>query len=212
MSDSARKIRVLIVDDHPLIRDGVAALLSDKSDMEVIGEADSVVTAVQQFSALRPDVILMDLQLPGGSGIDAIAAIRREDPKARILVLTTFAGDVRAKRALRAGAQGYLLKDKVRTDLANEIRAVAQGSRTIDNDIAMQLAQHASDEVLSMREVQVLELVAKGKSNKQVAHALTITEGTVKNHVKTIMSKLHATDRTHAVVVSMARGIINGGQ
>jgi len=212
MSGFERKLRVLIVDDHPLIRDGVAALLAGNQHMELVGEADSVVTAVQQFNALRPDVTLMDLQLAGGSGIEAIAAIRREDPKARILVLTTFAGDVRAKRALKAGAQGYLLKDKVRTELTREIRAVAQGSRTIDRDIAMQLAQHASDDVMSMREIQVLELVAKGKSNKQVADALTITEGTVKNHVKTIMSKLQATDRTHAVVVAMARGIINGGQ
>ena len=212
MSGSEQKLRVLIVDDHPLIRDGIAALLSDKPDMELIGEADSVASAVQQFNALRPDVTLMDLQLAGGSGIEAIAAIRREDPHAKILVLTTFAGDVRAKRALRAGAQGYLLKDKVRMDLAQEIRDVAQGSRTIDSDVAMQLAQHASDEVMSMREIQVLELVAKGKSNKQVADTLSITEGTVKNHVKTIMSKLQATDRTHAVVVAMARGIINGGQ
>jgi DNA-binding NarL/FixJ family response regulator len=194
-------IRVLTVDDHPLIREGIAAILAGSPDIELAGEASTGDEAVAQYRMLKPDVTLMDLQMPGMLGIDAMSAIRQEHPEARVVVLTTFAGDVRAERALKAGAQAYLLKCRVRTELAQTIRAVMAGRRYIDTDVAMQLAQHTADDNLSRREIQVLELVAGGKANKQIAHQLS---------VKSILSKLGASDRTHAVMVGLNRGVLQG--
>jgi two-component system, NarL family, response regulator len=202
-------IRVLIVDDHPLMRGGISAMLAGHKELEVIGEAASAAEAVAKYDQLRPDVTLMDLQMGEGMhGIDAIAAIRKLSPLAKVIVLTTYAGDTLASRALRAGAQAYLLKSSVRKDLLETIHAVHAGFRRIDAEVASQLAQHTSDDALSLREVQVLELVALGNSNKQVAKKLSISETTAKGHVTTILGKLGANDRTHAVTLGIMRGII----
>jgi DNA-binding NarL/FixJ family response regulator len=201
-------IRVMSVDDHPMLREGIAALIATKTDMVMVGEAATGNEAIKQYSLHRPDVTLMDIQLPDMSGIDAMTAIRRLDPSAKIIVLTTYTGDFLAMRALKAGARAYALKGLVRTELAETIRAVHAGQHRICAEVAMQLANHATAEELSEREVQVLKLIASGKPNKIVARQLAIAEGTVKTHVKNILAKLEATDRTHAVWIGLDRGIL----
>ena len=201
-------IRVLSVDDHPLLREGIAALIANQSDMKLVAEAGNGHEAIAQFRTHRPDVVLMDLQMPEMSGIDAIIAIRAEFPGARIIVLTTYAGDVLAQRALKAGVQAYILKSNVRKELLETIRIVHSGKKRIHPEIATQLADHAGDDLLTAREIQVLGLIAAGNSNKLIADQLSITEETVKGHVKNILSKLSANDRTHAVTLGLRRGII----
>ena len=202
------KIRVLCADDHPLVHDGIAFALQFQKDMEFVGYASSGQEAVEKFRALRPDVTLMDLQMPGMGGIETIEAIRREFPRARIVILTTYSGDVRAARAVSAGAVGYLLKSSLRTELVRTIREVHQGLRCIPPTIADSLAQRFEVDDLTEREIQILHLVAKGNSNKIVGDCLSITEETVKSHMKNVISKLHASDRTHAVQIAMQRGFL----
>ncbi|UNK47933.1 response regulator transcription factor [Lysobacter sp. S4-A87] len=202
------KIRVLVVDDHPVLRDGVAAILENQSDMTMIGEARDGREAVDRFRSLRPDVTLMDLQMPGMNGVDAITEIRSADPGAKIIVLTTYAGDVQAVRALKAGAVGYLLKSGLRTELIDAIRDVHRGQRHVHRDVADEIAVHVVDEPLSSREVAILRLVSIGKANKQVASELGLSEETVKGHLKSVFAKLGVADRTHAVTVAARRGII----
>ena len=203
-------IRVLCVDDHPLIRDGVAYALQSQKDMLLVGQAVDGEEALRLFCEQRPDVTLMDLQMPGMSGIAAIEAIRNDFPRARIIVLTTYSGDVQAARALKAGAAGYLLKGMLRNDLINTIRTVHAGGRRIPPEIALELAEHLSADALSSREIEVLRSVAAGHSNKLVADELSITEDTVKGHMKSILSKLGANDRTHAVLIAIKRGFLDG--
>lgn len=203
-----KPIRILIVDDHPLLREGVAAILEDASDMSVVGEAGDGAEAVKQFRILQPDVTLMDLQMPGMNGLAAIMAIRADYPQARILVLTTYAGDVQAVRALKAGATGYLLKSSLRTEMLDAIRNVHRGRRHVQGDVAAEIALHVADEALSERETAVLRHVAVGKANKEIARALSLSEETVKAHLKNIFAKLDVADRTHAVTVAARRGII----
>jgi DNA-binding NarL/FixJ family response regulator len=205
---AAPVIRVLTVDDHPLLREGIAAVLLGQADMVLAGEAASGEEAVERHRALQPDVTLMDVQMPGMNGIDAIRAIRHEFPHARIIVLTTYEGDALASRAIKAGAVGYLLKGMLRKDLLDTIRAVHAGKRRIPVAIAVELAQHHADDVLTAREVEVLHCVASGHANKAVANQLAISEETVKTHMKSIMAKLAANDRTHAVTIALRRGII----
>jgi DNA-binding NarL/FixJ family response regulator len=201
-------IRVLVVDDHPVLRDGVAAILGNQTDMTMVGEARDGNEAIERFRALRPDVTLMDLQMPGRNGVDAITAIRAEHPGARIIVLTTYSGDVQAVRALKAGATGYLLKSSLRTELIDAIRNVHRGQRHVHRDVADEIAIHVVDEALTEREIAILRLVSIGKANKQVASELGLSEETVKGHMKSIFSKLDVADRTHAVTVAARRGII----
>jgi len=201
-------IRVLAVDDHPLLREGIAALIGSQADMRLVGEAGSASEALEKFRATRPDVTLMDLQMPDGSGIDAIIAIRAECPGARIIVLTTYGGDALAGRALRAGAQAYLLKGCVRKELLETIRKVHGGLKQIHPEIASELVCHLGEHALSVREIEVLSLIATGKANKSIATMLSISEETTKGHVRSILSKLGANDRTHAVVVALKRGMI----
>ena len=201
-------IRILLADDHPLLRDGVAGLVADQPDMELVGEASSGREALEQVRKHRPDVTLMDLQMPEMNGIDAILAIRGEFPEARIVVLTTYTGDAQIVRALKAGAQAYLLKSMLRRELLDTIRAVHNGQRRIPLEVAAQLAEHTADDSLTSREIEVLRLIAAGKANKLVASDLSITEETVKGHVKSILSKLGASDRTHAVTIALKRGMI----
>ncbi len=203
------RIRILVVDDHPVLRDGVAAILENQTDMMMVGEARDGGEAVERYRALRPDVTLMDLQMPGMNGVDAIIAIRAEDPAARIIVLTTYAGDVQAVRALKAGATGYLLKSSLRTELMDAIRNVHRGQRHVHRDVADEIALHVVDETLSEREIAILRLVSIGKANKQIASELGVSEETVKGHLKSIFSKLDVADRTHAVTVAARRGIID---
>jgi DNA-binding NarL/FixJ family response regulator len=205
---SPNPIRILLADDHPLLRDGVAGLVADQPDMQLVGEASTGREAIDQFRKHRPDVALLDLQMPEMNGIDAILAIRSEFPKARIVVLTTYTGDAQILRALKAGAQAYLLKSVLRRELLDTIRAVHKGQKRIPPEVAAQLADHAADDPLTAREVEVLRLIAAGKANKLVASDLSITEETVKGHVKSILSKLGASDRTHAVTIALKRGII----
>jgi DNA-binding NarL/FixJ family response regulator len=204
----ASRIQILTVDDHPLLRGGVAALIAAESDMVLVGEASSGQEAIQEFRRLKPDVTLMDVQMPNVDGIDAIIAIRSGFPSARIIVLTTYEGDFLAKRALKAGAQAYVLKSLVRKDLLDTIRLVHRGARRVDPEIAEQIANSMSDEALSEREIEVLSLIAAGESNKVVAANLRISEETVKTHVRSILAKLGASDRTHAVTLALRRGII----
>jgi DNA-binding NarL/FixJ family response regulator len=206
-----RRIRVLTVDDHPLLREGIAAVLETQPDMVLAGEADNGRSAVAQYGVLRPDVTLMDVQMPGMNGIDAIRAIRSDFPDARIIVLTTYDGDVHALRALRAGACGYLLKSMLRKELLDTIRAVHAGRRRIPPEVASVLAEHHADDLLSDREVDVLELVAAGCSNKVIGDRLAISEDTVKTHMRHIMGKLAANDRTHAVTIARKRGMLPAG-
>lgn len=205
---AAAAIRILIVDDHPVFREGVAAILETQADMVVVGEAGDGAQAVARFRELRPDITLMDLQMPGMDGVEAIKAIRSECPDARILVLTTYEGDVQAVRALKAGATGYLLKSSLRTEMLNAIYDVHRGRRHIYRVVADEIASHVTNEQLSQREVAILELIAIGMANKQIARKLGVAEETVKAHLKTIFAKLDVADRTHAVTVAVKRGII----
>ncbi len=205
-----KKIRVLAVDDHPLLREGIAAVLEGEEDFELVAEATNGQEAVDRFRIHRPDVTLMDLQMPGMNGIDAMLAIRSEFTNARFIVLTTYQGDVQALRALKAGASGYLLKSMLRKELLETIRAVHAGRKRIPPEIAAELADHVTDDALSDREVEVLRRVATGHSNKIIAAQLTVSEATVKGHMKSILSKLGANDRTHAVTIAMKRGFIDG--
>lgn len=203
-------IGVLIVDDHPLLRDGLGALLATQTDMHLLGEAADGEEAVQRYLQLRPDVVLMDLQLPRVDGVDAIIQIRQHDPRARIIVLTTYRGDVRAVRALQAGASAYLLKDMLRHELIDTIRSVADGRRApIPPTLAASIAAHVVEDRLSPRETEVLVHVAAGLSNKRVGERMQISEQTVKAHMKSIMEKLGVGDRTHAVTMALRRGIIS---
>jgi DNA-binding NarL/FixJ family response regulator len=205
---SSRPIRILVVDDHPILREGVAAILEDRTDMQLVGEARDGVEAIVQYRDLQPDVTLMDLQMPGMGGVEAIRAIRAEHPSACIVVLTTYDGDVQAVRALKAGAMGYLLKSSLRTEMLDAIHNVSQGRRYLHRNIADEIALHILDDGLSEREVTVLQLVAVGKANKQIAWELGISEETVKGYLKAIFTKLNVSDRTHAVTVAARRGII----
>jgi len=208
MTTPADAIRILAIDDHALLRGGIAALISTQADMAIVGEATNGRDAVQQYRALRPDVALMDIQMPGMDGIQALIAIRGEFPDARVIVLTTYDGDVQAMRALKAGAQAYLLKSLLEKDLLATIRDVHAGRKRIEPAVAARLADHVTDDALSAREIEVLRLIADGSSNKIVASKLDISEDTVKGHVKNILSKLGANDRTHAVTIGLKRGII----
>jgi DNA-binding NarL/FixJ family response regulator len=201
-------IRVLSVDDHPLLREGIAALVNAESDMKLVAEATNGQEAIEKFRLHRPDVTLMDLQMPTLNGIEAIIAIRSEFPNARIIVLTTYAGDIQVVRALKAGARGYILKGHVRRELLDTIRAVHAGQKRIPPEVAAELAEHATDERLTSREIDVLRLIATGNANKEIAAQLSIAEDTVKSHITNIMAKLDANDRTHAVTIGLKRGII----
>jgi len=209
MSPEPKPIRILTVDDHPLLREGIAALVASQSDMKVVGEACNGIEALEMFRKHRPDITLMDLVMPEMKGVDAIIAIRAEFPGARIVVLTTYTGDVQVLRALKAGARGYLLKGLLRKELLDTVRAVHAGRKCIPAEVAAQLADHAGDEVLSTREIEVLRLIAGGNANKAIADQLSITEETVKGHVRNILAKLSANDRTHAVTLGLKRGIID---
>ena len=202
-------IKVLVADDHPLMREGIAALLAQEPDMKLVGEASDGAQAIALHRSTRPHVTLMDLQMPRAGGLEAIAAIRAEVPGARIVVLTTYAGDVLARRALKAGAQAYLLKSAVRKDLMDTIRAVHRGQIRVSADVAAAMAMAVGSEDLSPREQEVLALIAGGHSNKVVAGKLSLSEETVKGHVKNILGKLGARDRTHAVALGMARGLLD---
>ena len=201
-------IRVLTADDHPLLRHGIASLVNAQPDMELVAQAATGREALKQFREHLPDVTLMDLQMPDMSGIEAIIGIRSEFPDARIIVLTTYTGDVQVVRALRAGARGYLLKGDVHTDLVETIRAVHAGQKRIQNQIAAELAEHTGEDELTAREMEVLRLIAKGNANKEIAAQLSLAEETVKSHVTHILVKLRANDRTHAVTIGLQRGII----
>ena len=201
-------IGVLSVDDHPLLREGIAALVNAESDMKLIAEATNGQEAIEKFRLHRPDVTLMDLQMPAMNGIEAIIGIRSEFPNARIIVLTTYAGDVQVLRALKAGARGYILKAHVRRELLDTIRAVHGGQKRIPPEVAAELADHAADDALSSREIDVLRLIAAGNANKEIASRLGIAEETVKSHITNILAKLGANDRTHAVTTALKRGII----
>ena len=202
------RIRVMVVDDHPLLRDGIAGVLQTQPDMVLVAEATTGKEAIAHFREHRPDVTLMDVRMPEMNGLDALGAIRAEDPQARIIVLTTYRGDVQALRAIKLGAAGYMLKSSLRKDLIDTIRGVHEGRRLIPPEIAAELAQHLGSDDLSEREVGVLRLIAAGNSNKKVAALLGISEETVKAHVRSILSKLGAHDRTHAVTIALKRGII----
>jgi len=196
------------VDDHPLIREGIAALLSDKADLELVAQAADGFEAVEQFRKHKPDITLMDLQMPGLHGIDAIAAIRELEPEAAIIVLTTYSGDAHVRRALKAGAQAYMLKSLLHKELMETIRMVHVGQRTLSPEAAVALADHAMDEPLTDREMEVLQLIAGGHANKEIAARLTITEEAVKSRVKNVLAKLRANDRTHAAMIAVKRGIL----
>jgi len=208
MSAEGGSIRILAVDDHSLVLEGIATFIAGQPDMRLVAEASNGREAIQRFREHRPDVTLMDLQMPEMNGLDAIIAIRDEFPEARIIVLTTYKGDVQVLRALKAGGRAYLLKGLLRKELLETIRAVHAGEKRITPEIASQLAEHAVDDTLTLREIDVLRLLAGGNANKLIADQLSITEDTVKGHVKNILSKLGANDRTHAVTIALKRGII----
>jgi DNA-binding NarL/FixJ family response regulator len=208
MSDDTKQIKIMTVDDHPILRQGIAALIADEPDMTLVAEATNGREAIQQFRAHRPDVTLMDLQMPEMNGLDAMIAIRGEFADARIIVLTTYAGDVQARRALQAGARAYLLKNSLHKELLDTIRAVHAGRKNLSPEVSFDLAEHAAEEALSPLEVRVLRLIAEGNSNKEIAARLSVTEDSVKGHVRNILSKLGANDRTHAAMIGIKRGII----
>jgi len=208
MSDSVSQIRILAVDDHPLVRQGIAGLVGVQQDMILVAEACDGREAIQQFRVHHPDVTLMDLQMPEMNGIDAMIAIRNEFPDARVVVLTTYAGDVQILRALKAGAQAYLLKSTLHKELLDTIRAVHFGKKALSPEVSYEIAEHATDDTLTPAEIAVLRLIAAGNANKQIADRLSITEETVKSRVKNILSKLGANDRTHAAMIGLKRGII----
>ncbi|MBP6900041.1 MAG: response regulator transcription factor [Burkholderiaceae bacterium] len=201
-------IRLLIVDDHPLMREGIAAVLQGQPDISVVGEAANGAEAVERFRSLQPDVTLMDLQMPGMDGLQAIQAIRSGWRQARILVLTTYQGDVQAWRALKAGAAGYLVKSTLRGALLEAVRSVHAGGRWVPAEVALELARHAGDEMLTEREVDVLRHIARGHSNREVGAMLSVAEDTIKARMKSILAKLNARDRTHAVTIAVQRGLI----
>ena len=208
MSTETKTIRILTADDHALLREGIATLVEIEPDMELVAQAATGREAIEQFRRHRPDITLMDLQMPDMSGIEAIIAIRSECPNARIIVLTTYAGDVQVVRALKAGARGYLLKGNVHADLLATIRAVHAGQKRLSPEVAAELAVHTAEDQLTERELDVLKLIAKGNANKEIAARLSIREDTVKSHVGNILDKLGANDRTHAVTIAVKRGII----
>jgi DNA-binding NarL/FixJ family response regulator len=208
MNTDSPVVRILAVDDHPLLREGIAALIANEPDMALVAEASNGREAIEQFRKVRPDVTLMDVQMPDMSGIDALIAIRQVEPKAKIVVLTTYGGDALAMRAIKAGAQAYVLKGLVRKELLETIRAVNRGQKRIHPDVALELAQHTGESTLTAREIEVLSLVAAGNSNKRIAASLNITEDTAKGHLKSILAKLGASDRTRAVTLALKRGII----
>jgi len=208
ISSNSDQIRILVVDDHPLFRSGIAALLAHQPDMTLVAEASNGREAIQQFRAHRPDIALMDLQMPEMNGLDALTAIRRESPEAKIIVLTTYKGDVQVLRAMKVGARAYLLKSLLDKELLNTIRAVHAGKRTLSAEASDELAEHSGEESLTPAEVDVLKLIAAGNANKQIAAQLSVTEETVKGRVKNILSKLGANDRTHAAMIGVKRGII----
>jgi DNA-binding NarL/FixJ family response regulator len=206
----SERIRVLVVDDHPLMREGIVAVIQGAADIIVVGEAGNGQQAIEMFRVHRPDVTLMDLQMPTMNGIDAIKAIRLEYPTSHFIVLTTYRGDVQALRALKAGATGYLLKNMIWKDLPESIRAVHSGRRRIPPEIAEALVEHVADDALTEREVEVLRRVATGTANKVIAFELSVSEATVKAHMKNILAKLGANDRTHAVTIAVKRGFLEG--
>jgi len=208
MSSGSSKIRILTVDDHPVVRQGIAGLIAVQPDMVLVGEASNGREAIQQFRTHHPEVTLMDLQMPEMNGLDALIAIRNEFPDAKVIVLTTYAGDVQILRALKAGAQAYLLKNTLHKELLETIRAVHAGKKTLSPEASYQVAEHAVDDSLTPAEIAVLRLIAAGNANKQIADQLSITEETVKSRVKSILSKLGANDRTHAAMIGLKRGII----
>jgi len=209
--NSSQSIRVLTVDDHPLLREGISGVVNAQPGMSVVAEASDGDEAILSFRTHLPDITLMDLRLPKTSGIEAIVTIRKEFPAARIIVLTTYAGDVQALRAFKSGASGYLLKSMLRAELVDTIRRVHAGQRRIPPEIAAEMAEHAGDDILSAREIEVLRHVAAGNSNKIIASNLTLSEHTVKGHIKNILSKLGASDRTHAVMIALRRGFLDMG-
>jgi DNA-binding NarL/FixJ family response regulator len=209
MSTGPSLIRILAVDDHPMMREGIASLVASQSDMELVAEASTGREALEQFRKHRPNLTLMDLQMPDMDGIEAMVAIRSEFPEARIIVFTTYKGDVKILRALKAGARAFLLKGLLQKELLETIRAVHAGQRRIPPEVAAELADHTIDDALTTREIDVLRLIAGGNSNKLIADQLSITEETVKGYVKNILSKLGASDRTHAVTIALKRGIID---
>src|ERR1700685_552559 len=208
MSGDPSPIRIMAVDDHPLLRQGIVGLVADQSDMKMVAEASNGREAIQQFRSHRPDVTLMDVQMPEMNGVDAMVWIRGEFPEARIIVLTTYAGDVQVLRALKAGARGYLLKNSLHKELLETIRSVHAGKRALSTEVSYQLAEHATDDALTPAEVRLLRLIAEGNANKEIAAQLSISEETVKGQVRNILSKLDANDRTHAAMIGLKRGII----
>lgn len=209
MHSAPSLIRILTVDDHPILRKGIAALVNAEPDLKLIAEAANGKEAIQAFRSQRPDITLMDIQMPGLDGVQTIEAIRAEFPEARIIVLTTYTGDTQVVRALKAGARAYVLKGHVLDELLDTIRAVHAGKKRIPPDVAAELADHATDDALTEREIDVLKLIAAGNGNKQIADELSISEATVKSRVTNILSKLGANDRSHAVTIGLKRGIIH---
>jgi len=203
-----RPIRLLVVDDHPLLRSGVAALVANHPDIVLVAEGSDGREGVEQFRAHNPDITLMDLQMPSMSGIDALMAIRELQPEARVIILTTYSGDIQVLRAMKAGAQGYLVKNLLHKDLLATIRAVHAGQKMMSPAVATEVATYSAEDALTSREVDVLRFLANGCANKEIAYQLSITEDAVKSRVKNILMKLHANDRTHAVTIGLRRGII----
>jgi DNA-binding NarL/FixJ family response regulator len=208
MSDEASPIRILLADDHPIVREGVAALVDGQPDLSIVGQASNGREAIQQFRAQKPDITLMDIQMPVMNGLDALIAIRDEAPEARIIMLTTYAGDAQVLRAIKAGARGYLLKSSLHEELLGTIRAVHSGKKAISAEASYELAEHVSDDALTPAETRVLRLIAEGDANKEIAEKLTVSEETVKGQVRNILSKLGAKDRTQAAMIGVKRGII----
>jgi DNA-binding NarL/FixJ family response regulator len=209
MINAPSPIQILVVDDHPVVREGILGLIATQSDMHLAAEAATGREAIQQFRAHRPDVTLMDLQMPEMNGLDAIMAIRDEFPEARIVVLTTYVGDAQVMRALKAGARAYLLKNTLSKELLDTIRSVHAGKKWLSPEASFELAEHGTDEALTPAEVRVLRLIAEGNANKEIAAQLSLTEDTVKGQVRNVLSKLGAKDRTHAAMIGLRRGIID---
>ena len=208
MSSGVTRIRILAVDDHPIVREGIAALIAIQPDMVLVGEASDGREAIQQFRTQRPDVTVMDLQMPEMNGLDALIAIRNEFPDAKVVMLTTYKSDVQIMRALKAGACGYLLKNALHKELLETIRAAFKGKRTVSPEASLEIVEHSMEDQLTPAEVSVLQLIAAGRANKEIAGQLSSTEESVKSRVRSILSKLGASDRTHAVTIALKRGII----
>ena len=208
MNDQASPIRILVVDDHPVVRAGVETLVTGQADMTIVAQATNGREAIKQFRSHHPDVTLMDIQMPEMNGLDALIAIRNESPEARIIMLTTYAGDAQVLRAIKAGAQGYLLKSALHRELLDTIRRVHAGKKALSAEVSYEVAEHATDDALTPAEVRVLQLIARGNANKEIAEQLSVSEETVKGQVRNILSKLGAKDRTHAAMIGLKRGII----